>query len=189
MMLEFPWTKLFGPNTANPTVSQMKQELEPVADRTTAYRCLIPAASGSARLRVGKKFHECCVVDLSRDDFRVSVKRSLSRSLKRATRIELWYNDERWLVKRLSDGSINGEAVVQLGRMEELTRIKPPAPWVGLWSSRLSQRTDPRFLFALMLAFLVACVALPGIGDGLGTAPKVKAGVHTVLDTVKDTFK
>ncbi len=50
----------------------------------------------------------------------------------------------------------------------------------------MNLQADPAFLMFMMIVFLIMCVTLPGIGDKLGTAPKVRSGVHCVLDVIKD---
>jgi hypothetical protein len=40
-----------------------------------------------------------------------------------------------------------------------------------------------------MVAFIFSCIALPGLGDQIGTAPKVKKGIHSVLDAFKGANK
>jgi hypothetical protein len=71
--------------------------------------------------------------------------------------------------------------IVVLERIAELTPVKMPSPWTTLFSLQISRNTDPKFLLALMVAFIVVCLALPGIGDKLGTAPRIKNGVGTFL--------
>ncbi len=152
-------------------------------DRAKAYRCVISSDDCICRIRLGRKDTVCEIIDLSRDDFRLRIPQGFEKSLLKAKRIELRYHGERWLVRLNKDASQEHADSVVVDRIEELTPIKMPSPWTTLFSLQMSRDTDPRFVLALMLAFIGACLALPGIGDKLGTAPKIKNGIDNVLRT------
>jgi hypothetical protein len=151
-----------------------------IEDRSKPYRCSVPAEDCSCTVRVSGSELICSVFDLSREDFRVKVPWKYVRKLEKARHIELLYHGERWSV-RFNQIDPDQTDVVLLDRIEELTRIKPPSPWHTLDFLRMSQETDPRFVLAVLVAFIAVCVSMPGIGDRLGTAPKIKGGVQTVL--------
>ena len=153
-------------------------------DRSLPYRCLIRPEQCRAVLKLGGSSIECQIVDLSREDFQVRVPKGKLKKLQRAKKIEMHYSDERWYVRPLSDAP-RGSDTIYLQRLEELTKIELPSAWASLFSSNMSRQTDPRFLMALMLAFLFACLALPGLGDKLGTAPRLKSGIHSVIGSFK----
>lgn len=154
------------------------------SDRIKPYRCTIPPEDCACRLRVGRKDVVCELIDLSREDFRIRVPKKHARVIRRARRLELRYHGERWLVK-LAPTQEDQPDIVSLLRINELTPVNMPSPWATLGTMRMSRETDPRFVLALMLALIAACVSLPGIGDQLGTAPRIKDGVHSVLRSFK----
>ena len=125
----------------------------------------------------------CEVVDLSRNDFRLRIPDGLASQLRRAKRIELRYHGERWLVRLSKEQGDEQPGTVLLDRLVELTPVKMPSPWTTLFTLQMSRNTDPRFVLVLMLAFIAACISLPGIGDKLGTAPRIKNGVHNVISS------
>lgn len=154
-------------------------------DPSKPYRCLIPPEDCACRLRVGHKDLVCELIDLSREDFRIRIPRKYERVVRKARRIELRYHGERWLVKLAPSHTEPEQGVFLLMRVDELTPVVMPSPWAALSAMRMSRDTDPRFVLALMLAFIAACLSLPGIGDQLGTAPKIKDGLHSVVRSLK----
>lgn len=150
-------------------------------DRSKPYRCLISSEDCVCTLRIGRKDTACEIIDLSREDFRLSVPKPLQKSVQKAKRIELLYHGERWLVRYNAEDSPDQAGVVVLNRIAELTPVKMPSPWTTLFSLQMSRETDPRFVLAVMLAFIAVCLALPGVGDKLGTAPRIKNGLHSVI--------
>lgn len=153
-------------------------------DRSLPYRCLIGPEQCRAVLKLGGCSVECQVIDLSREDFQVRVPKAKLKKIQRAKNVEIIYRDERWTVRPQS-GTPNGSDTIYLQRIEELTKTKLPSAWASLFSSNMNSQTDPRFLMALMLAFILACLALPGLGDHLGTAPRLKNGIHSVIGSFK----
>ncbi len=127
----------------------------------------------------------CELIDLSREDFRIRIPKKYERSIRRARRIELRYHGERWLVKLAPQQPGEQPGVFMLIRIDELTPVVMPSPWATFGAMRMSRDTDPRFVLALMVAFIAACISLPGIGDQLGTAPRIKNGLHSVIRSFK----
>jgi hypothetical protein len=154
-------------------------------DRTKPYRCQIPLDDCACHIRVGSKDTLCEIIDLSRLDFRLEVPKGFEKTLRKAKRIELRYHGELWLVRLSKVTPENQKVVVVLDRVAELTPVKMPSPWTTLFTLKMSRQTDPRFVLVVMLAFIAACLALPGVGDTLGTAPRIKNGVHNVLQSFK----
>lgn len=150
-------------------------------DSSKPYRCQLPPEDCTCRLRVGRKDVVGELIDLSREDFRVRIAKKHAAAMRRAKRVELRYHGERWLVKVDKDESNEAENVFMLQRIDELTPVHLPSPWATLKTLNMSRETDPRFVLALMVAFIAACIALPGIGDQLGTAPRIKNGLQSVI--------
>ena len=158
-------------------------------DRSLPYRCMISNEDNHAVLKFGLRSVACEVLDLSREDFSVRLAANRkTKDLQRARRLELHYQGERWLVEVKGNHHPLSDIVI-LTRLQELTPVKMPSAWSSLNGIRLSQQTDPRFILTLMVAFIFSCIALPGLGDQIGTAPKVKKGIHSVLDAFKGANK
>jgi hypothetical protein len=157
-------------------------------DRSLPYRCLVHNDDRSARLKIGVRNVDCELVDLSREDFHVRLPQHQMKLLRPEKRMELLYGGERWLVACCGNRHPMADTVY-LNRIEELTPVRMPSAWRGLASAKLSQQTDPRFILTLMLAFIFSCIALPGLGDQIGTAPKVKKGIHSVIEAIKGANK
>ena len=102
---------------------------------------------------------------------------------------ELRFSGDTWEVQRKSSFSESDDyAHVGFARVRDLTKLDEGTSW---WPrlQRLTTGADPAFLMFLMIALLFTCVALPGIGDKLGTATKVRAGVHTIMDAFKEIVR
>lgn len=150
-------------------------------DSAKPYRCAIAPEDSDCRVRIGRRDVVCEVIDLSREDFRVRIPASALKAIRRARRIELRYRGERWLVTLAAHNQADPTDVFKLMRIDELTPIKMPSPWRALTALNMSRDTDPRFVLAFLLAIIAACIALPGLGDQLGTAPRIKNGIHSVI--------
>ncbi len=153
-------------------------------DRTQPYRCQVSRDNSLAVVKVGSSKFDCQIIDLSREDFHVRLPKGKVKLLRSASRIELHYHSERWLVEFDPQSRAAGDEIY-LGRVRELTKVRQPSPWNSLFSLQLSKQTDPRFVLAMMVAFIFTCLALPGLGDKIGTAPRVKKSIHYVLDSIK----
>ena len=149
---------------------------------------MIPSDDSLAIVRLGGRRLVCQLLDMSRDDFHVRLPENRIQQLRRAKQVELHYHGERWRVEVVHDArsAVLSDSVF-LKRLEELTPQQLPSPWTSFSTSGLSQQTDPRFILTLMLALIFACLALPGLGDHLGTAPKVKKGIHSIVEAFKGT--
>ena len=136
-----------------------------------------------AVLKLGGCSVECQVIDLSREDFQVRVPKAKPRrfNVPRMSRSSIrmnvdfspteWHSQrQRYHLSSKNRRANQDETSVSLG---------------SLFSSNMNSQTDPRFLMALMLAFILACLALPGLGDHLGTAPRLKNGIHSVIGSFK----
>ena len=149
----------------------------------TEYRCCISAENSAGKLKISGKWYDVCVLNTSRTGYRLRVPTSVAKKLRGRRLPVLDFAGEKWeleLKSRYSDDS----SFTDLGfaRIKELTRYSTPSTWsLGSGISSSSLVSDPAFLGSLVLAFIVAVVCLPGIGDSLGTAPKVKSAIQSVM--------
>ncbi len=160
----------------------------PIEERA-AFRCAIAPEDSAARIKISGRWYDCAVVNASRDGFGVRLPSRLAKTLRISKRIELKFRSERWEVLRASEYFDTDDLmIVGLLRVRELTRVRVKNS-IGLTLvPKFSADTDPSFLLALVVAFLVTCVCLPGIGSHLGTAPKVRDGVNSVVQKVIETI-
>lgn len=147
------------------------------------YRCCIAAENSAGKLKIGPRTFDVCVTNTSRTGFGIRVPNHVAQKLRGKRRLLLLYAGETWEVgiqSRYSDDSHYTNLGLTRGR--ELTKLAVPGNWWGGMFSRSSAPADPTFLAFLVLAFLIAVISLPGIGDSLGTAPKVRQALSSVMD-------
>ncbi len=150
-------------------------------DRQSAYKCAIAAENSAAELRVGSKSYAVSVLDASRDGYTIRVPNSILGRIRSKRSCRLAFASE------LSEVITEGEFAdcseftnIGVKRIRDLTRIKMPSGFQFSFGSMFSLQQDPTFLLGLMIAFLLACFCLPGIGDQVGTAPKVSRAVQGI---------
>jgi hypothetical protein len=96
--------------------------------------------------------------------------------------IVLYFAKEKWQVEVSSSYcEFDQTSIVGFTRIKELTKIVEPSSWGLSMLPRINAQSDPTFLAYLMIVFLIAVVCLPGLGDGLGTAPQVRKHVKSVI--------
>ncbi|MCR9293468.1 MAG: hypothetical protein NXI32_12165 [bacterium] len=160
----------------------------PNEDDREAYRCSVSPENAAAQLKVGGKLHLVAVLDTSRNGFTVRMDHSTAQKLKGDGPYDLYFSGEHWEVQKESHFD-DGELFTNVGfsRVRERTKVEEPhTAWWQVWANRQHANSDPAFLLYLMLAFLFACIALPGVGDSLGTAPRIRKGVHVIWDMVSE---
>jgi hypothetical protein len=147
-----------------------------------AYRCIVAPERSAAVLRVGRTRFPVNVLDTSRDGFTVRVPNAAVAKMDRkrnSPRLELRFDGERWEVDRSGSYADNHEFTqLSLVRIRDLTKLKQPGGFEWASVTQLSAQKDPTLLVGLLVAFLIACFCLPGIGDQIGTAPKVSRAVR-----------
>ncbi len=147
------------------------------------YRCCIASENSAGKLKISGHVYDVSVLNTSRTGFCIRASNSVANKLRGKRRPILLYAGETWEVElksRFSDES----KFTNLGmtRVRDLTKFTQPSSWFsGLFSSS-NYQSDPTFLAFLVLAFLTAIISLPGIGDSLGTAPKVREVIKSVID-------
>lgn len=163
--------------------------MEPLRNDRGAYRCSVAPENAEARLKISNKLYRVAVLDTSRDGFTVRMPNSTAFRLKDGGTFLLHFCGERWEVKKESVYNDGDEfSNIGLSRIRDLTRNRVPSSFFYLFSNYQSLQSDPGFLICLLLAFLFACIALPGVGDSLGTAPKIRSGIHFVVDSLRSSL-
>jgi len=153
-------------------------------DRQSAYKCAIAIENSAAELRVGSKSYSVAVLDASRDGYTIRVPNAILNRIHNKPSCRLEFASELSEVVSESEFADCTEFTnIGMKRVRDLTVIKMPSGFQFSFGSMFSLQQDPTFLLALMIAFLLACFCLPGIGDQVGTAPKVSRAVSGAWST------
>lgn len=160
------------------------------ADERSAFRCTVPPEHSAAKLKIGRVYHDVNVTEMSRNSFTVCMPQATYELMGMEENFRLRFEGESWNVAKQSAYTFpnNGMPITKVGfmRIKDLTTMKEPrASIFHLFSSKTHGHSDPTFLMYLMLAFIFACLALPGMGDNLGTAPKIREGIHEIIKMIQ----
>lgn len=145
-----------------------------------AYRCSIIPENSLAKLKVGRSKTKAQLIEVSRTGFTVAIPRKLARKISPSSRCELSFGSEVWAVRKSSCVDEGKFSHVQFDRVREKTKIKLPRAYLGYLLPKFDPKSEPELLLFLMLSFIVCVVSLPGVGDQIGTAPKVRKGIQVV---------
>lgn len=141
----------------------------------TAYRCTVVPENSAGVLKLGWHNFAVRVIDTSREAFTIEVQASIFRRLREGRRAILKFNGEIWQVQCTAVFQIpDGQFSVTLTRVRDLTQVRGPRTTIWSLLPMPNPSADPVLPLALLISFLFACVALPGMGDQLGTAPKIR---------------
>jgi hypothetical protein len=153
----------------------------------TAYRCVVSPENSAGEVRLGNKKYPVVLLDTSRNGFTVRVPKSIGDKIQSKKTCYLSFAGELWEV---TCNGVYSETEKQLDidfvRGRELTKIKQPRLG-GAGVDLFSPQQDPTLLLGLLVGFLLACVCLPGIGDQLGTAPRVTKAVQGCWNIFENT--
>ncbi len=153
----------------------------PTKSTNQAFRCSIAPEHSCAVLRIGWRQFPTNVVDTSRDGFTIRCSPPIAARLE-GKRARLTFRSETWEIEPYRSYSESDDSK-QIGcrRIRDLTRVKEPkTSLLSLWGPRISASNDPGLLMFLLVVFIIACVSMPGLGDKLGTAPRIRSGIGEV---------
>jgi hypothetical protein len=153
---------------------------------STAYLCRLPIERSAATLRVGRRKLAVRVMELSTQEFVIEANDLLLKFLRVGKRGRIYSTDDIW------DVSIAGIEEATTGRHRVvLRRLRDRTPEPKLkgtkWASSMmaTVNSDPLLPAAVLLALLAGCLALPGLGDSFGTAPKVRQTVQQLWRNIR----
>ncbi|QDV64178.1 hypothetical protein [Crateriforma conspicua] len=157
------------------------------------FRCPVQADQGSALIRIGRRKLAVTVQETSIDGFTVLVTPEGAKHVKVGRPWVLEFDGTRFEVHaQWFFHSPDGHVQVGMRRLRDLT--EPPSEHVS-WS--LFRNGDVRgtdsagtstLAFAGFILFLVTAMALPGLGDQLGTAKPMGEAARSFTDAVGDWF-
>lgn len=146
-----------------------------------AFRCSVVPENSAARLTMGWRNYKVRVIDTSREAFTLEVDAKTYGRIKEGTKAVLEYNQEHWEVQCTAlFQMLNGQLNVSMARVKDCSRVRGPRPTFWSLLPVANATADPVLPLALLLSLLFACVALPGMGDSIGTAPKIRKAVQDV---------
>jgi hypothetical protein len=146
-----------------------------------AFRCTVVPENSAACLTIGWRQHKVRVIDTSREAFTLEVNPNTFAKVTEGSRAVLDYNDESWEVQCIAlFQMLNGQLNVSMARIRECSKIRGPRATFWSLLPMANATRDPVLPLALLLSLLFACVALPGMGDSIGTAPKIRKAVQDV---------
>jgi hypothetical protein len=147
----------------------------------SAFRCAVLPEQSAARLRLGMTSRPVRVTDTSREAFTLDVDYATFRRLAEGRRATLEYQGETWdVVCTATFQLMDQQYHVSLARVRDRTRVRGPKTTFWSLLPTTNAAASPALPLALLLSFLFACVALPGMGDSLGTAPKIRKIVQDI---------
>ena len=153
------------------------------------YRCAVPDELSRGELRIGWKKASASVQETSIDGFTILVPAKSRRMLESRSKWILEFQNALFQVTpswycETEDGR------VQIGLTNEKDLTKPERirrssnSWLSRFVDLEAGFTSPLFGGLLLAAFLV--LALPGVGDQLGTAPLIESGFKWLLTSVDE---
>jgi hypothetical protein len=158
------------------------------AKRRGFFRCPVQQDQASAELWIGRRRLAATLQETSIDGFTLVVEASMAVHLQVGRPWILQTSAERsevhveWLFHAPG-------GAVQLGvrRLRDLTPLPSFNSWrprlliQGSTNRRVGHSATPELLFFALLACLFGALSLPGIGDQLGTAPRIRRVVQALL--------
>ncbi len=155
------------------------------------FRCPVQADQSKAVIRVGRRKAVATIQETSIDGFTVLVPPQYGGVLKVGRPWLLEYQGARIEVHpQWFFNSPDGRVQMGLRRMRDLT---PPEPIRRSLLLRYAGRRyeDPSYSAAVFGGFvltLFSLMALPGLGDSLGTANRIQSAVKWLLDGLNQSF-
>ena len=152
------------------------------------FRCPVQADQGDATIRIGRRRQTVTVQETSIDGFTVLVPPSGAKHLKVGKPWVLDFDGTRFEVHaQWFFHAPDGHVQVGLRRLRDLTQPDPIK--VGWWSVSHDARGtgsahSSTLAFAGFVMFLITAMAMPGLGDKLGTADPMGDFVKTVFDGI-----
>lgn len=160
------------------------------ARRDEYFHCPISPEQNSARLKIGRRSIPASLQEASIDGFTVLVDSSDATRLVLGKPWILFHDNTKLEVHaqwffHADDGNVQ----IGLRRLRDLT--KPPA--IGGWLPSLGgtpqqDGSSGSTLFVVTVLIALGSLAMPGIGDALGTSGKIQQGMTAIFQSVRGYF-
>jgi hypothetical protein len=151
------------------------------------FRCPVVGDCADACLKIGRRRMKVTVQDTSIDGFTVLVSSAHSKHLRVGEPWILEFDDTRTetLAQWFHHG-LQGQTQVGLRRMRDLTPVQQIGSWyTGLLPSKSrNSGTDATVAYAGFTILLFLTMALPGLGDYLGTANRIESAAAMIFQGI-----
>ncbi|QDT11387.1 hypothetical protein [Planctomycetes bacterium K23_9] len=150
------------------------------------YRCPIDADQSAAKLKIGRSTVRASVLEKSIDGYSLLIKKRYAKRLRLGSQFRMNYDGTSMQVqvRRISDAE-KGYRNIGLALTKDLT--KPPQLKSSWWPSlRPSQKTSEgtaQIAFAGFVLLLFCAMAMPGLGDRLGTSDRIQDAFRWAINT------
>lgn len=152
------------------------------------FRCPVQPEQANAFLKIGMRKVPVTLCETSIDGFTVTLEGRQSSRIRLGTRSRLKTQSEyaevhvEWLFHAPGGG-------IQIGlrRLRDLTPSEEPRRAVLLGRDLKSHSNalgSSELVFAGLVIFLFLALSMPGLGDSLGTAPRIRGAVMAVVNAV-----
>ncbi len=147
------------------------------------FRCPIASDCAEARLKIGWRHVKVVVQDASIDGFTILVPAKSAQRLKVGAPWLLEFDGSR--IETHAQWFYHGhDGTTQIGlrRMRDVTPVQHIGSWyTGLLPSRShGSMTDSTVAYAGLTILLFLVMAMPGLGDQLGTAPRIQSAASSI---------
>ncbi len=145
-------------------------------DNRSFFRCPVNVEKGSATLRVGRTKIQATVIDASIGGYTITLDAKYAKMLAKSRRDWLIIYDETKVRVRGESVSKPENGVVRVGLLQIEDLTKPEKISTSLWN-RFKPTTDSStaaVAYGGFVLLLFAAMALPGLGDQLGTSHRIQ---------------
>ena len=155
------------------------------------FRCPVQVENSNAIIRVGRKKARATIQETSIDGYTVLVAPRDASKLKVG---RPWLLEHYGAIIEIHPqwffNAPDGHVQMGLRRLRDLT---PPEPIQNSLLSRIGgpKYNDPSYsalIFGGFVMFLFMLMALPGLGDSLGTSTRIQATVRWLIDGLNQSF-
>lgn len=153
------------------------------------FRCPVPSDQSRGTIRIGRRKIEASIQDASIEGFTVLIEPKHAKRLAVGVPWKLEYDgalleiQAQWFFH-----APDGRVQVGLRRIRDLTEPERIGTW---WPTTDNSRSaedagSSTLAFAGFVLVLFVALALPGLGDRLGTAPKIGGAFDWVVDGFRE---
>ncbi len=165
----------------------------PLESETKTYRCKI-VENTKATLRIGHAMLNISVRETSGGGFTIGVSPQTAKRIKVGKRVELHYDDRKMLVLIESAcPDVDGESRFQVRTVKE---FEPKERWAfrlpfmrGKKIKTHDSVISSGAAYGGFVLVLFCVMALPGVGDQLGTSQRIESAVKLLQKNVMDVVR
>lgn len=165
------------------------RESDKVESPASFFRCPVQADQSRGTIRIGRRRIEASVQEASIEGFTVLVEPKYAKRLSVGIPWILQYNGAKLEIQaQWFFHAPDGQVQIGLRRLRDLTEPEHVRSWWVLSGARRGMEDAGHSTVAFAGFVLVVCVslALPGIGDKLGTADHINDTFRWILEVVSN---